>query len=50
MKRYDSTRMVRVILTEPQRQWLESKATGMTTMSDVVRLLIDTAMAHGPHA
>jgi len=50
MKRYDSTRMVRVILSEDQRQWLESKATGMNTMSAVIRRIIDQAMAQAPHA
>lgn len=50
MKRYDSTRMVRVILTEHQRQWLESQATGMNTMSAVIRKILDSAMAQGPHA
>jgi hypothetical protein len=50
MKRYDSTRMVRVILSEDQRQWLESKATGMNTMSAVIRRIIDQAMTQGPHA
>ena len=45
MRRYDSTRMVRAVLTNDQKAWLQSQARGMDSMSDVLRRLIDEAMA-----
>ena len=47
MRRYDSTRMIRAVLTLEQKTWLQSQAKGMDTMSDVLRRLIDEAMARG---
>jgi len=47
MKRYDATRMIRAVLTNEQKAWLQSQARGMDTMSDVLRRLIDEAMARG---
>jgi hypothetical protein len=44
MKRYDSSRMIRVVLTPEQKQWLQSQATGMQSMSDVVRRIIKQSM------
>lgn len=44
MKRYDSSRMIRVVLTPEQKQWLQSQATGMQSMSDVVRRIIKDYM------
>lgn len=44
MKRYDSSRMIRVVLTPEQKQWLQSQATGMQSMSDVVRRIIQHSM------
>lgn len=44
MKRYDATRMVRAVLTNEQKAWLQSQARGMDSMSDVLRRLIDDAM------
>lgn len=44
MKRYDSSRMIRVVLTPEQKQWLQSQATGMQSMSDVVRRIIKHSM------
>lgn len=45
MKRYDAARMVRVVVTEQQKQWLQSQARNMESMSSVLRRLIDQAMA-----
>jgi hypothetical protein len=44
MKTYAGDRTVRFVLTEDQKAWLRSKATGMKTMSQVLRDLIDHAM------
>jgi len=44
MKSYSGERTVRFVLTEEQKAWLRSKATGMRTMSQVLRELIDQAM------
>jgi|GEM_PF-1758345 len=45
MKRYDSSRMIRVVLTPEQKQWLQSQATGMQSMSAVLRSVIAQAMS-----
>lgn len=47
MKRYDATNSIRVVLTTEQKQWLRSQAVQMQTISDVVRRLIQQAMAAG---
>jgi len=44
MKRYDSTRVIRVVLTPDQKQWLQSQAVGMESMSSVLRRIIDDAI------
>jgi hypothetical protein len=44
MKRYDSSRMIRVVLTPEQKQWLQSQATGMQSMSAILRSVIAQAM------
>ncbi|MGB4706676.1 MAG: hypothetical protein WBH43_05650 [Aquiluna sp.] len=44
MKKYSGERTVRFVLTEEQKAWLRSKATGMKTMSQVLRELIDKAI------
>ena len=44
MKRYDSSRSIRVVITAEQRQWLEQNATGMKTMSSIVRDAVELAM------
>lgn len=44
MKRYDSTRIIRVVLTPDQKKWLQSQATGMQSMSAILRSVIDEAM------
>jgi hypothetical protein len=45
VKRYDAARTVRLIVTEQQKQWLQSQARNMESMSSVLRRLIDQAMA-----
>lgn len=47
MKRYDATNSIRVVLTTEQKQWLRSQSVQMQTISDVVRKLIQQAMAAG---
>lgn len=47
MTRYDSSRVIRVVLTPEQKAWLQAKAEGMESMSSVVRRMIDLAMAAG---
>lgn len=44
MKRYDSTRVIRVVLTPDQKRWLQSRAVGMESMSSVLRQIIDAAI------
>lgn len=44
MKRYDATNSIRVVVTPEQKQWLRSEATGMQSMSDVVRRIIKQSM------
>jgi hypothetical protein len=44
MKRYDSTNTIRVVVPPEQKEWLRSKATGMQTISDVIRRLIKQSM------
>ena len=44
MKRYDSTRMIRVVLTPDQKRWIQSQAASMESMSAVLRRIIDNAM------
>ena len=44
MKRYDSSRMIRVVLTPEQKQWLQSQATGMQSMSAILRSVVTQAM------
>jgi len=44
MKRYDSSRVIRVVLTPEQKQWLQSQATGMLSMSAILRSVIAQAM------
>jgi len=44
MKGYSGERTVRFVLTEEQKAWLRKQATGMRTMSQVLRDLIDKAM------
>jgi hypothetical protein len=44
MKRYDSSRMIRVVLTPEQKQWLQSQATGMQSMSAILRSVVMQAM------
>lgn len=44
MKRYDSSQIIRAVLTIEQKQWLQSKAAGMQSMSDVIRAMIAKAM------
>ena len=45
MARYDSTQVVRVILTPAQKTWLQSQTADFRTMSQVIRDLIDQAIA-----
>jgi hypothetical protein len=45
MKRYDSTRVIRVVLAPDQKQWLQSQAVGMESMSAVLRRIINAAMS-----
>ena len=45
MARYDSTQVVRVILTPAQKTWLQSQTADFRTMSQLIRDLIDQAMA-----
>lgn len=47
MKRYDATNSIRVVVAPEQKQWLRSQAKQMQTISDVVRKLIQQAMAAG---
>jgi hypothetical protein len=44
MKRYDSSNTIRVVIPPEQKQWLQSQATGMQSMSDVVRRIIKQSM------
>lgn len=44
MKRYDSTRIIRVVLTPDQKKWLQSQATDMQSMSAVIREIVSLAM------
>ena len=44
MKRYDSTNTIRVVVPPEQKDWLRSKATGMQTISDVIRCMIKQSM------
>lgn len=44
MKRYDSSRMIRVVFTQEQKLWIEQQATGMNSMSAVVRRIVEEAM------
>ena len=44
MKRYDSSRVIRVVLTPDQKQWLQSQANEMQSMSAVLRSVIAQAM------
>jgi len=44
LKRYDSSRIVRLVLTPQQKEWLKEQAVGMDSMSAVIRRLIDQAM------
>ena len=44
MKRYDSSRMIRVVLTPEQKQWLQSQATVMQSMSAILRSVVTQAM------
>jgi hypothetical protein len=45
VKRYNAARTVRLVVTEEQKQWLQSQARNMESMSSVLRRLIDQAMA-----
>lgn len=44
MKRYDSSNTIRVVIPPEQKQWLQSQAIGMQSMSDVVRRIIKQSM------
>jgi hypothetical protein len=47
MKRYDSSQVVRVVLMPAQKAWLQAQSRDFRSMSQVVRDLIDQAMAEG---
>ena len=44
MKRYDSSRVIRVVLTTEQKKWLQSQANDMQSMSAVIREIVSLAM------
>lgn len=46
MIRYDKSTRLEAVIRADQKQWLRSKAVGMRSISDVLRDLIDQAIAN----
>jgi hypothetical protein len=44
MTRYDKTTRLEAVVRPDQKQWLREQATGMRSISDILRELIDNAM------
>jgi hypothetical protein len=47
MRRYDRTTRLEAVLRPDQKQWLRDQATPLRSISDILRDLIDQAMAAG---
>lgn len=46
MTRYDKSTRLEAVIRADQKQWLREQATNMRSISDVLRELIDLAIAH----
>jgi hypothetical protein len=44
MTRYDKTTRLEAVIRPDQKRWLREQATGMRSISDILRELIDNAM------
>lgn len=45
MTRYDKSTRLEAVIRADQKQWLRAQATGMRSISDILRDLIDRAIA-----
>ena len=45
MSRYDKTTRLEAVIRPDQKQWLRRQATGMRSISDILRELLDKAIA-----
>lgn len=46
MTRYDKNSRLEAVIRPDQKQWLRQQATGMRSISDILRDIIDQAIAH----
>lgn len=46
MTRYDKSTRLEAVIRPDQKQWLRSQATGMRSISDILRDLLDQAIAN----
>jgi hypothetical protein len=46
MTRYDKNTRLEAVIRADQKQWLRSQATGMRSISDILRDIIDKAIAN----
>jgi hypothetical protein len=46
MSRYDKTTRLEAVIRPDQKQWLRQQATGMRSISDILRDILDKAIAH----